>query len=158
MWLESAPELAKRQFFVAIRPRDVLYLAQPPYVARCVSIQKDGFVGLYVKIGSCDIEEAKAQTNMSTPPLFQDLHSIDLPLASIFLDPNNPRFVNSNWIPFQEVDYEKPDVQESVQRRLVKDFEVEKLRMNMEVNGYSRTLVCLSLGQRAENLSGLALF
>jgi hypothetical protein len=73
---------------------------------------------------------------MSTPPLFQDLHSIDVPLANIFLDPNNPRFVDSNWIPVTEADYEKPDIQEAVQRRLVKDFEVEKLRTNMEVNGY----------------------
>lgn len=73
---------------------------------------------------------------MSTPPLFQDLKSIEIPLESIFLDPNNPRFVDSSWVPIPEEDYDKSDVQESVQRRLVKDFEVEKLRMNMEVNGY----------------------
>lgn len=73
---------------------------------------------------------------MPAPPLIQDLHPIKNPLETIFLDPNNPRFVNSDWTPVPDADIDKHDIQESVQRRLVKDFEVEKLRMNMEVNGY----------------------
>jgi hypothetical protein len=73
---------------------------------------------------------------MSTSPLVHELHSIDVPLEQIFLDPNNPRFVNSAWIPIADAEIDKADVQEAAQRRLVKNFEVEKLRMNMEVNGY----------------------
>lgn len=73
---------------------------------------------------------------MPTPPLVQDLSPTEVPLESIFLDPNNPRFVNSDWVSVPDADVDKTDVQEAVQRRLVKDFEVEKLRMNMEVNGY----------------------
>ena len=68
--------------------------------------------------------------------LIDDLHSVEIPLDHIFLDPNNPRFVDPEWINVPETDFHKVDVQESVQRRLVKDFEIEKLRMNMEVNGY----------------------
>ena len=69
-------------------------------------------------------------------PLHQELSPIELPLADIFLDPNNPRFTEADWEYVPESDWHKPDIQERAQRRLVADFGVEKLRMSMEVNGF----------------------
>lgn len=68
--------------------------------------------------------------------LHQVLTSVEIPLTSIFLDPNNPRFTEAAWDYIPEVDWNKEDVQEAAQRRLVGDFGIEKLRMNMEVNGF----------------------
>jgi hypothetical protein len=72
---------------------------------------------------------------MPVAPIFKDLIPRDLPLASIFLDPNNPRFVGPNW---QRVEDDKIDselTQEAARMLLIKNYGVEKLRMNMEVNG-----------------------
>lgn len=68
--------------------------------------------------------------------LFQFLRAIDLPLDQIYLDPNNPRFTQSDWSYIPEDKWSDEEVQEAAQRRLLADFEVDKLRMNMEVNGY----------------------
>jgi len=73
---------------------------------------------------------------MAISPLYQQLKPVQLALGSIFLDPNNPRFTSAAWVYVQDEDIEKNDIQEAVQRRLVHDFDVEKLKMNMEVNGY----------------------
>jgi len=69
-------------------------------------------------------------------PLHQFLNPIELPLAQIFLDPNNPRFTAADWDYIPAGYWDKPDVQEAAQRRLLADFDVEKLRMSMEVNGF----------------------
>lgn len=69
-------------------------------------------------------------------PLHQFLQAIELPLAQIYLDPNNPRFTAADWVYIPVENWDKPDVQEVAQRRLLADFDVEKLRMSMEVNGY----------------------
>jgi hypothetical protein len=60
----------------------------------------------------------------------------DVPLGNIFLDPNNPRFVTSNWeiIPDDKID--EANVQELARTRLINRFGIDKLRMNMEVNGF----------------------
>src|SRR5262245_26560725 len=73
---------------------------------------------------------------MSIYPLIRNLTPISLPLSSIFLDPNNPRFVTSNWthVPNDEIDSEA--IQDLVRQHLVDQAGVEKLKMNMEVNGY----------------------
>lgn len=73
---------------------------------------------------------------MSLTPLHQFLTPVELPLSSIYLDPNNPRFTEANWEYVPQTEWDMPDVQEKAQRRLVGDFDVEKLRMNMEVNGF----------------------
>lgn len=69
-------------------------------------------------------------------PLHQFLQPVELPLSQIYLDPNNPRFMaaDSVYIPVEH--WDKPDVQEVAQRRLLAEFDVEKLRMSMEVNGF----------------------
>ncbi len=69
-------------------------------------------------------------------PLHQDLAPIDLPLSNIYLDPNNPRFTEADWEYVPESDWHKSDIQERAQRRLISDFDAQKLRMSMEVNGF----------------------
>jgi hypothetical protein len=73
---------------------------------------------------------------MTIEALSTQLAPVSLPLEQILLDPNNPRFVTSNWDNVPEAQIDDPEVQESTRRRLIKGFEVDKLRMNMEVNGY----------------------
>lgn len=68
--------------------------------------------------------------------LHQYLIPVDLPLGQIYLDPNNPRFTAVDWNYVPTDHWDKPDVQEAAQRRLLSDFDVEKLRMSMEVNGF----------------------
>lgn len=73
---------------------------------------------------------------MITYALGNDLTPIDIPLSSIYLDPNNPRFVGPNWIYIPEGEIDSETIQEDSRRRLISGFGIEKLRMNMEVNGY----------------------
>jgi hypothetical protein len=73
---------------------------------------------------------------MTTYPISLDLNSAELPLASLHLDPNNPRFVGggSKFVQAHRID--KEAVQEAVRQKLIRDFEIEKLRSSIEVNGY----------------------
>jgi len=73
---------------------------------------------------------------MSTTSLVKDLVEITLPLASIYLDPNNPRFVaqDSPYIPDNKTT--DKSIQDDTQLRLIRDFAVERLKMNMEINGF----------------------
>ena len=68
--------------------------------------------------------------------LHQLLHATEIPLQQIYLDPNNPRFTAADWDYIPVGHWDKPDIQEVALRRLVADFDVEKLRMSMEVNGF----------------------
>jgi hypothetical protein len=69
-------------------------------------------------------------------PIFQDLVAQDLPLELIFLDPNNPRFVGPNWQRVEDDKIDTEPVQEGTRMLMIRDYGVDKLRMNMEVNGY----------------------
>lgn len=73
---------------------------------------------------------------MPVVPIFQDLVPIEVPLSKILLDPNNPRFLgpNSQIIPDESISNDL--IQENAQQTLVRDYGIDKLRMNMEVNGY----------------------
>lgn len=73
---------------------------------------------------------------MPATPIFQDLVPISVSLASIFLDPNNPRFVGPDSQPVPDADIDSEAAQESARVLLIRDWGVEKLRMNMEMNGY----------------------
>lgn len=73
---------------------------------------------------------------MPVSPIFQDLIPQELSLASIFLDPNNPRFVGPNWQRVEDDKIDNANVQENTRMLLIRDHGAEKLRMNMEVNGY----------------------
>jgi hypothetical protein len=52
------------------------------------------------------------------------------------LDPNNPRFASTGADVVPDKMIENPQIQEAIQQRLVSGFDVDRLRMNMEVNGY----------------------
>lgn len=73
---------------------------------------------------------------MSTTSLVQDLKPVQLALSSIYLDPNNPRFVGQNWTYISDDEIANDAVQDDTRLRMVRDFGIEKLKMNMEVNGY----------------------
>jgi len=73
---------------------------------------------------------------MTLLALSNQLQPESLPLEQIHLDPNNPRFVDSNWVTVPDSEIADPIVQERVRKRLINGFSVDKLRMNMEVNGY----------------------
>lgn len=74
-------------------------------------------------------------TNISQA-LADDLSPADIPLNQLFLDPNNPRFVGSGWQEINSHDTTDEDVQEIAATRLRSSFGVDKLRSNMEINGY----------------------
>jgi hypothetical protein len=69
-------------------------------------------------------------------PLAANLRAIDIPLTHLFLDPNNPRFVGSEWVYVPDYDAITADVQEDISTRLFLDHEVDKLKLIMEHNGY----------------------
>jgi hypothetical protein len=73
---------------------------------------------------------------MGTTALVKDLIEIALPLGSIYLDPNNPRFVAQDWTYIPDAQIADEAVQSDTRLRLLREFGVEKLKMNMEVNGY----------------------
>jgi hypothetical protein len=73
---------------------------------------------------------------MPTSPVFHDLVSREISLFKIFLDPNNPRFVSSDWQIVPDSDITQEAVQEEARARLIRNYSVDKLKMSMEVNGY----------------------
>lgn len=71
-----------------------------------------------------------------TYPIFQELTSENLDLNNIYLDPNNPRFVSMDWEPIPDNKISDSTVQKNAKTILERDFAINKLLMNMEVNGY----------------------
>ena len=68
--------------------------------------------------------------------LRDDLQAQDIQLDQLFLDPNNPRFAGSGWQDVPEDRIVLESTQSEVLQRLLDDFEVSKLRANMEINGF----------------------
>ncbi len=68
--------------------------------------------------------------------LAANLQSISLPLDQLYLDPNNPRFVGSDWIFIPDELAVEKLAQIEAADRLIKHHEVDKLQMVMEANGY----------------------
>jgi hypothetical protein len=73
---------------------------------------------------------------MTIHPLSSDLKSAELPLSSIYLDPNNPRFLGPDSKLVRTRDIDKESVQERVRQRLIRAFKIEELRLSIEDNGY----------------------
>lgn len=73
---------------------------------------------------------------METYPIFKELVPIELPIENIFLDPNNPRFVSMNWDHVSDERIAEEKVQKNVIRKLEEEFSVDRLVMNMEINGF----------------------
>ena len=73
---------------------------------------------------------------MAYEHLLDELKPERIPLDQIYLDPNNPRFTATGWVfvPDEEILLEA--TQDAARQRLVREFGVGKLRINMEVNGF----------------------
>lgn len=69
-------------------------------------------------------------------PLSKDLTPVDIPLKNLFLDPNNPRFVGSDWIYVPDDRAIEEDIQKKTSERLIAHHDVDKLKSVMEYNGY----------------------
>ncbi len=67
----------------------------------------------------------------------EQLTPVELNIEQIYLDPNNPRFVDDNWRIVQDSKIDQPNVQlRARERMMARSFNVDKLRANMEINGY----------------------
>jgi len=73
---------------------------------------------------------------MPIHPIYQDLSPSDILLDNLFLDPNNPRFVDSRWDYVPETEISRQLHQDRARKQLIERFGIDKLRSNMEVNGY----------------------
>lgn len=73
---------------------------------------------------------------MEIHPIFKELFTKDIELEKIYLDPNNPRFISMDWehVPDSMLNDEK--IQKTVRNKLETEFNVDRLAMNMEINGY----------------------
>jgi hypothetical protein len=73
---------------------------------------------------------------MAGTALGKDLKPTDIQLADLYLDPNNPRFVEHDWMYIPDDQIANEAVQDATRLRLINEFAIEKIRMNMEINGY----------------------
>ncbi len=73
---------------------------------------------------------------MTLAPLHDQLTPRDIALQEIYLDPNNPRFVGLSSVNVPDSDITNPTVQADALSMLEKQFAVDRIRMNMEINGY----------------------
>lgn len=73
---------------------------------------------------------------MSIYPIFKQLSNLDIKIENLYLDPNNPRFISQDWINIKDEDIDLNQHQESSMKILSDKFEIDKIRLNMEVNGY----------------------
>lgn len=73
---------------------------------------------------------------LNTYPIFQELFSRDISIANIFLDPNNPRFLSMEWDFIVDDRISDPSIQKEIELKLIHEFGVNRLVMNMEINGY----------------------
>lgn len=64
------------------------------------------------------------------------LTPIELSIDQIYLDPNNPRFVDDNWLTILDERIDQENVQTEAQEKMIRFHDVDKLRMNMEINGF----------------------
>lgn len=64
------------------------------------------------------------------------LTPIELSIVQIYVDPNNPRFVDDNWLTILDERIDQENVQREAQEKMIRFHDVDKLRMNMEINGF----------------------
>lgn len=64
------------------------------------------------------------------------LSPIELNIDQIYLDPNNPRFVDEAWDTRSDESIDQDNVQRDAQEKMIRFHDVDKLRMNMEINGF----------------------
>src|SRR4051812_41060555 len=80
--------------------------------------------------------QSATEVPMNQPAVFRDLVAVDIPLDQIYLDPNNPRFTHEDWTYVDDRRIANAEVQETARQLLIEKYDVERLRENIEVNGY----------------------
>ena len=68
--------------------------------------------------------------------LSASLEPIDVSLDNLFLDPNNPRFVGKDWVRINDDAIHLAENQQTARETLIRTAGIDKLRANMEINGY----------------------
>ena len=66
----------------------------------------------------------------------EQLSPRNIPIDSIYLDPNNPRFASDDFSEIGDDAIDRDEVQREALSRMVRYHNVDKLRINMEENGY----------------------
>lgn len=74
------------------------------------------------------------EDNIST--LNKELCDIELSIDDIYLDPNNPRFIDRNWNVIPDNKIVDLSTQEMTKLKLEQEFEINKLVENIKVNGF----------------------
>jgi hypothetical protein len=64
------------------------------------------------------------------------LEPISVPLSELYLDPNNPRFVGSDWVYVPDAEAVLTPAQDGAKTRLIQHHDVKKLQSSIEANGY----------------------
>lgn len=73
---------------------------------------------------------------MEVHPIFKELFTKDVQLDDIYLDPNNPRFISMDWEHISDTEIVNERIQAETIEKLQSEFAIDKLVMNMEINGY----------------------
>lgn len=74
--------------------------------------------------------------SINLEPLFDQLVSKEIPLANLYLDPNNPRFVGLESIFVKDDRIRDEGVQAAAQAILDQKYGLDRLRLSISVNGY----------------------
>lgn len=69
-------------------------------------------------------------------PAYKELQPIEIELDNLYLDPNNPRFASFKNRSIPDSKISDPSIQKDTLHKLETNFAIDKLVMNMEVNGY----------------------
>jgi len=64
---------------------------------------------------------------MTNYPIFKEIVPVDIFLENIYLDPNNPRFVDSDWTYIPDKKIHEKAIQDNVQMTLETKYSVNKL-------------------------------
>lgn len=68
--------------------------------------------------------------------IYRELTPAKLSLDMLYLDPNNPRFTSLDWADIPESQIAEENIQRRVQDKLEEEFSIDRLIMNIEVNGF----------------------
>ena len=68
--------------------------------------------------------------------LVETLVKIDLRIDQIYLDPNNPRFLDRDWDYISEDNIEDDTVQNAVMHKMRVNYGIDKLASNIKLNGF----------------------
>ncbi len=68
--------------------------------------------------------------------LVKTITKIETHIDNLFLDPNNPRFVNADWNDISEDNIVNPAIQNNISGKLISEFGIEKLVSNIKINGF----------------------